>query len=321
VAELPQFERLNQAIDALLARRDSLPPAAEGELTALVHIAGELRSLPRAEFRTRLKTQIEEKTRMKTATVNPIREGFRTLTPYLIVRPAEELLEFVKQAFGAEELMRGTGSAGGLHAEVRIGDSIVMLGGGPKLQGAPMPTSLWMYVKDADAVYSAALRAGAKSIYAPVDQPYGDREAGVTDVAGNQWYISTHKGASYVRPGMNNVNLYLHPAGAGKLIEFLKRGFGAEIVERHDLPDGSLVHANIRIGSSQMALGEAQELYPSMPTAIYMYVADTDAAYERAMAAGGKSLYAPADQPYGDRNAGVEDAWGNHWYIATHFRV
>jgi PhnB protein len=318
MADLSQFDRLDLSIEALLARRDSLPQVTEPALVPLVEIAAALRDLPREDFRNRLKAELE-KTTMTTATVNPIREGFRTITPYLTVREAPELLEFVKQAFGAQELLRSTGSAGGMHAEVRIGDSILMLGGGGEWRGTPMPTSLWMYVEDADAAYASALRAGARSISAPADQPYGDRMAGVTDVAGNQWYISTHKGRSHVREGMHTVNLYLHPAGAGKLIEFLERGFGAQ-VERHNAPDGSLVHANIRIGTSQMGMSESREDYPNMPTAIYMYVPDVDATYRNAIAAGAESLYPPADQPYGDRNGGVRDACGNHWYISTHIR-
>ena len=74
--------------------------------------------------------------------VKPIREGFHTITPYLIVPGAAELIDFVKQAFGAEELYRGTGSAGGIHAEVRIGESMVMIGGGGVLRGTPKPTGI-----------------------------------------------------------------------------------------------------------------------------------------------------------------------------------
>jgi len=320
MAELSEFERLDRAIEALVARRDSQPRATEPDIAPLVEIAAALVQLPRKEFRARLKTELEAKAKMATKTVNPIREGFRTLTPYLTVREAPELVEFVKKAFGAQEVMRSTGSAGGMHAEVRIGDSMVMIGGGGEWRGTPMPASIWLYVEDADAVYESALRAGAKSMSPPVDQPYGDREAGVTDLSGNHWYISTHKGASHVRPGMNTVNLYLHPAGAGKLIEFLERGFGAEVIERHADPQGMLVHANLRIGDSQMGMSESRPDYPNMPTMIYMYVPDVDAVYARAIAAGGESLFPPADQPYGDRNAGVRDAAGNQWYISTHIR-
>src|SRR5208282_1968205 len=107
-------------------------------------------------------------------------------------------------------------------------------------------------------------------------------------------------GVNPVRKRRNSKN-----SGAGKLIEFLERGLGAEIVERHNAPDGTLVHANVRIGTSQMGPSEARGEYPNMPTAIFMYVPDVDAVYQRAIAAGGESLYAPADQPYGDRNGGV----------------
>jgi PhnB protein len=98
----------------------------------------------------------------------------------------------VKQAFGATELMRTTGSAGGIHAEVRIGDSMVMIGGGGAWSGEAMPSAIYLYMDDVDAVYKRALQAGATSITEPEDQPYGDRMAGVKDTSGDVWYIATH---------------------------------------------------------------------------------------------------------------------------------
>src|SRR5258708_25971151 len=85
--------------------------------------------------------------------VKPVREGFHTITPYLIVKGAAELIDFVKQAFGAEELYRGTGTAGGIHAEVKIQDSMLMIGGGEILNRPSTPTGIHLYVNDADAVY------------------------------------------------------------------------------------------------------------------------------------------------------------------------
>ncbi len=120
-------------------------------------------------------------------TTKPVREGFSTVTPYLIVPDVDKLLDFVKQAFGAVELSRSTGSAGGIHTEVRIGDSMVMIGGGAK--DAPMPTMLYIYIHDMDNVYKRALDAGATSIMEPADQEDGERRAGVKDIFGNQWYI------------------------------------------------------------------------------------------------------------------------------------
>jgi len=119
-----------------------------------------------------------------------MREGFHTVTPYLTARDASGLIEFVRQAFGGIETFRGTGSAGGLHAEVRIGDSMVMIGGGPTLE-EPMPAMLYLYMEDVDAAYRRALAAGATSISEPADQPYGERVAGVRDASGNVWYIGT----------------------------------------------------------------------------------------------------------------------------------
>ena len=125
-------------------------------------------------------------------TVKPIREGFHTVTPYLMVREAAKLIDFVKEAFAATELFRGTGSAGGIHAEVRIGDSMVMIGGAGTWNGEPMPAAIYLYMDDVDAVYKCALQAGAASLSEPADQPYGDRIAGVKDLFGNVWYIATH---------------------------------------------------------------------------------------------------------------------------------
>ena len=120
-------------------------------------------------------------------TAKPVREGFSTVTPYLIAPDVDKLINFVKQAFGATEFSRSTGSAGGTHAEVKIGDSMVMIGGGAKT--APMPAMIHLYMNDVNAVYKHALEAGATSIMEPADQSDGERRAGVKDVFGNQWYI------------------------------------------------------------------------------------------------------------------------------------
>ncbi len=125
--------------------------------------------------------------------VKAIPEGYHSVTPYLVVKGADRVIEFLKQVFGAKETERMSMPDGSvMHAEVRIGDSTVMLGeaGG---QWGPMPTSLYMYVPDVDAVYQRALKAGATSAMEPADQFYGDRNAGVKDSAGNVWWIATRK--------------------------------------------------------------------------------------------------------------------------------
>jgi uncharacterized glyoxalase superfamily protein PhnB len=243
--------------------------------------------------------------------------GIRSVTPYLAVRPAVELIEFVKRAFGAQELLRHTGSAGGLHAEVRIGDTRVMIGGGQAWGGTPAPTALHLYVPDADRVYQAALAAGAESLRGPVDQPYGDREATVRDVAGNHWYIATHQAASHVPEGLGTVTPYLHPRGAFELIDFLKRGFAAEELAVHRGPDGVIAHAKVRMGGSVIEMGEAHGEWAPMPTMFYVHVDGVDAWYRRALAAGASSMETPSVQPYGERRAAVRDAFGNQWYLAA----
>jgi PhnB protein len=125
--------------------------------------------------------------------VKPIPDGFHTVTPYLTVPGVAKLIDFLKQAFEAEETMPRFALPDGriMHAEVRIGDSMVMMGE-PQAPWQPMPASMYLYVKDTDATYKRALQAGATSLMEPADQFYGDRNAGVKDPSGNVWWIATH---------------------------------------------------------------------------------------------------------------------------------
>ena len=126
-------------------------------------------------------------------TVKPIPRGFHTITPYLVVQGVARLIDFLKEAFQAEELGRMARHDGSImHAELKIGDSIIMMG---EASGTcePKPAALYMYVADTDGVYQQALRAGGTSLMEPADQFYGDRNAGVKDPSGNCWWIATHK--------------------------------------------------------------------------------------------------------------------------------
>ncbi len=124
--------------------------------------------------------------------VNPIPEGYRTVTPYLVVEGAATVLDFVKQAFGAEEKFRMETPDGKIgHAEAKIGDSIVMMGDAGEEHPA-MPAMIHLYVEDCDTTYERALAAGGASEREPTDQFYGDRSAGVRDSTGNLWWIATH---------------------------------------------------------------------------------------------------------------------------------
>ena len=120
-----------------------------------------------------------------------IPEGFHSVTPYLVVPGVARLLDFVRDAFGAEEIGRDAAPDGRImHAVVRIGDSMLEMGE-PSPEWSPMPCGLHLYVEDADAVYTRALEAGSVPLYKPSVKPYGDREAGVRDPSGNFWYIAT----------------------------------------------------------------------------------------------------------------------------------
>lgn len=118
--------------------------------------------------------------------------------------------------------------------------------------------------------------------------------------------------------GYSTVTPYLTVKGASKLIEFVEQVFDATILERMTSPDGTVRHAEARIGDSMIMLGEAGGEWKPMPACLYVYVADVDAVYQRALKAGAVSLREPANQFYGDRSGGVTDACGVQWWIATH---
>jgi uncharacterized glyoxalase superfamily protein PhnB len=121
-----------------------------------------------------------------------IPDGYHSVTPHLINENASRLMEFLKQAFDATEINRMADPDGRvMHAEMRIGDSMVMIGEASG-EWKPMPASIALYVENADATYKRALDAGAVSIREPQDQFYGNRSGAVRDLAGNHWWIATH---------------------------------------------------------------------------------------------------------------------------------
>jgi PhnB protein len=302
-------------------------------LAPLMDVAAELRHLPRPDFKAGLKSELERNASMATVTqpsarvpqpaVDPVPKGYRTVTPYLVAQDGIGLIEFAKQVFGAEEIFRTVGGAGGVHCEVRIGDSMVMIGGGRpghEFRSTPAPAALHVYVEDTNAAYQRALATGATSISPPADQEYGERGGGVKDPFGNYWYIATGFGDRYIPEGLHNLNPYLHPLRAPRMIEFLKQAFGAQQDAIYQSPDGVVHHARVKIGDSMIEMGEANGPYQPMPSMFYLYVKDCDALYASALRAGATSISEPADQPYGDRSAGVRDPFGTQWYIATHIK-
>lgn len=128
-----------------------------------------------------------------------IPEGYHSVTPYLIVDNGAEAIRFYEQAFGATEVLRMPAGDRMAHAEIRIGDSHVMLSDewpemgflGPKSRGGPT-SSLMVYVEDVDSAFRRALDAGAKEQRAVADQFWGDRMGTLIDPFGHQWSLATH---------------------------------------------------------------------------------------------------------------------------------
>src|ERR1035441_6881987 len=121
-----------------------------------------------------------------------------------------------------------------------------------------------------------------------------------------------------VPEGYHTVTPYLVVQGAGKLIDFMKAAFDAQEMFRMPMPDGSIGHAELRIGNSMIMLGEASSQWKALPATLQLYLEDVDAVYARAVAAGGTPVSEPANQFYGDRRGGVKDMCGNFWWVATH---
>src|SRR6266478_4987463 len=151
-------------------------------------------------------------------------EGFRSLTPYLIVTGASTFLDFIQNAFDAGENYLMRDSVGIVrHAEARIGDAMIEFAeAGPGWSA--MPAGLHFYVKDADDVYARALKAGGTSLYEPANRDYGDRESGVRDPAENFWFIATHTAGKSYRPEiLQDLNSYFSVKDAGRFLDFLEK--------------------------------------------------------------------------------------------------
>jgi PhnB protein len=155
------------------------------------------------------------------ADVKPIPEGYHSLTPYLIVDGGAEALEYYKKAFGAIELFRMDHGGKVGHAEMKIGDSMFMLGDeqpgmgykGPKSLGGT-PISLMIYVDDCDTIFKQAIEAGGTEVKALQDQFYGDRSGTLTDPFGHVWTVSTHK-EDVAPEEMERRLAALHPGASG----------------------------------------------------------------------------------------------------------
>ncbi len=122
----------------------------------------------------------------------PIPDGYHTITPYLIVKGAKDVMEFLTKAFDAKTMGEPMTTPDGAirHAEMQVGNSRLMLSEATEAH-KPMPVMLYLYVEDCDKAYASAIKAGGTSIREPETQFYGDRSGGVMDSAGNQWWVGS----------------------------------------------------------------------------------------------------------------------------------
>ena len=312
MAERNQFDRLDDAIDAIVARRT--PPAMDPELATLLVVAADLRDLPDPRFRARLRSELipnDEEAEMKTAT------AVKSVRPYLIVPGADDLIAFLERTFDAEVLLRVPTPEGQvMHAEVRVGESIVEMGDASERWKAMTPP-LHVYLENVDEVYERALAAGATSIYPPTTMAeYGARESGVTDRFGTQWFIAKHLEGGPRPPGFSTVTPAIRVEGAARLLSFIESAFGGVELSRTPSPSGGIRHAEVKIGETMFEVGDAHGDWGPTRGAFHLFVEDTDEVYEQALAAGAKSILPPEDMPYGERSATVDDGFGNLWFIA-----
>jgi PhnB protein len=250
-----------------------------------------------------------------------IRKGFRTLTPYLLVPGATNLINFYKEAFNAEEIFRVArpGSDLIMHAEVRIAGSMVELADATA-EFKPRASSNILYVPDVDAVFHRAVREGATSLAAPADRPWGDRDGAVKDPGGNTWYITTHGTGEHVVADTPAIVPVFLVQNAEKYVEFLKQAFHAREVFMAKSPEGQIRHVSLRVGNSILSGGEVHGAFQAAPFLLHMYVPDTDEVYANALRHGATTIRGLEDAPYGDRTATVQDPFGNLWSLATHIK-
>ncbi|WP_224248230.1 VOC family protein [Hyalangium gracile] len=121
----------------------------------------------------------------------------------------------------------------------------------------------------------------------------------------------------YKPEGYASVSVYLMANGAQRVIDFLKKTFDAQELRRYDAPNGTIMHAEVRIDDTVVMISDGGGPYPAFPVWLHVYVPDVDATYQRALAAGGVSVQEPVQKGDPDRRGGVKDPAGNTWWIST----
>ena len=281
-----KIEQLNRAVDALLARADGRPPKVEASIEPLVRVAADLRGLPREEFKVRLRSELVEGRKVMSTVAEPVASVHTSASPRMTFKDAAKAIEFYKNAFGAQETMRFEVGGKIPHAEIRIGNSPVMLTEewpegnrfSPETLGNS-PVMMSLGVPDVDKFFAHAIAAGARTVIPIADQFYGRREGTLQDPFGYLWSVSTvteemsveemhrrmnamTKGdAASKKPavdpvprGFHTVTPYMIAPDAEAILTFAKQAFGAEETFRIAGTAGGL-HAETRIGDAMLMMG------------------------------------------------------------------
>ena len=124
--------------------------------------------------------------------------------------------------------------------------------------------------------------------------------------------------AKPIREGFHTITPYLFAENGSRLIEFISAAFGGKVTFLKARPDGSVMHAEMRIGDSMLMLAEPTGEFGPNPTSIYLYVTDCDSVYQKALDCGGVSVFPIMTLPSGERYGGGRDPSGNVWWVATH---
>jgi PhnB protein len=281
------IDQLDQAVTQLLATRVVTVATEDPELLPLLHVAAELRQLPREDFKARLKSDLQRKSSM--ATITETAASVRTVaSPRMSFKDVAKAIEFYKNAFGAKETFRFEVGGDIAHAEIMIGDSLLMLAGewpeggrySPETTGNS-PVAIALQVPDVDAFAGQAIAAGAKLQRPIADQFYGKRDANLIDPFGYPWNVFTvteempveemhrrfqemTKGEEKKKPavdpipkGYSTLTTYLVAQDADGLIAFLTKTFGAEETFRGGPGSEGGLHCEVKIGDSILMVGGA----------------------------------------------------------------
>src|SRR5271168_3385958 len=312
-----KIDQLNKAVDVMLARSDGDLGKVQADVEPLVRVAAELRNLPRASFKARLKSELEGKNRMSTI-AEPVAAVHMSASPRLAFLDPAKAIEFYTRALGAKENFRFQVGDDIPHAELSIGNSTINVTGewpeGGRFSAETLGNSpIWMTIQvpDVDAFAQHAVAEGMKMVREPRDQFYGHRDAMLQDPFGYTWTAFTVKetmpveemhrrmkgmtagpeggrmpgkaaGVSPVPRGFRMVSPYLVAADGPGLLDFAKAAFGAEETMRAMTATG--VHGEVRIGDSMLMIGGGLpgKEFPAAtlhPNALHVYVEDADAVY------------------------------------------